>query len=151
MSKVSTVYDSLITKLVEIFPSKTRMHNPYEFRDNAELMIKDAFGVRVGPATRAEMEFNKLTLSRSFTVVFARSFATTGSAADAFDAVSKLILEDQQTFLNNIYSPNELGAQTAIDQIEINDISGVDFVATNEKKFISSEVQFTITISESVI
>jgi hypothetical protein len=44
-----------------------------------------------------------------------------------------------------------LGISQLIDNIEIENISGVDFLNGKEKKCILSEVQFKITNSEALI
>lgn len=148
---ISTVYDSIITKANTLFASKTRLHNPYEFSDNAEIMMKDAWGLKVNGAERLDIEFCNLSISREYTFVLMRQFPTVGAAKDAFDSISKSLLEDQQTFLNNIWSPSELGLPNDIDQITINNIGGIEFTVSDQKKYLFLELTFTITLSTAVI
>lgn len=148
---ISTIYDAIITKVETLFPTKQRLHNPYELSDNPELITKDSWGLKVGSASREEIDFCTLSVSREFTFLLLRQFATVGSKDDAFDAVTKLILEDQQTFLNNIWSTTELSQQAIIDQITIESISGVEFQQSEQKKYLYCEIQFKITTSESLI
>lgn len=149
--KISTVYDAIITKVEALFPLKQRLHNPYELSDNPELIAKDSWGLKVGSATREELDFCNLSIGRDFTLILIRQFATVGSKDDAFDTISKLILEDQQTLLNNLWSPTELNQQTIIDQITLESIGGIDFQETNQKKYLFCEIAFRITMSESLI
>lgn len=151
MSNVSTVYDGIITKLDTLYPGKQRLHNPYEFSDDVELTLKDAWGLKVGQATQEVIEYCNLSVARNFSFVLVRQFATVGKKEDAFDSVSKGLLEDQQTFLNNFFSPTEIGISNIIDQITFDSIGGIDFVQTAQKKFLFCEISFKITISESVI
>lgn len=148
---ISTVYDSITTKANTLFASKTRLHNPYEFSDNAEIMMKDAWGLKVNGAERLDIEFCNLSISREYTFVLMRQFPTVGAAKDAFDSISKSLLEDQQTFLNNIWSPTELGLPSDIDQININSIGGIEFMVSDQKKYLFLELTFTITLSTAVI
>lgn len=151
MSNISTVYDNIISKLDNLFPNKQRLHNPYEFSDDVELTLKDAWGLKVGSANQEVVEYCNLSVARNFSFVLVRQFATVGKKEDAFDAVSKGLLEDQQTFLNNFFSPTELGIANIIDRIDFDSIGGIDFVQTAQKKFLFCEITFKITISEAVI
>jgi hypothetical protein len=151
MSKITNVYDAILNKLTSLYPAKSRLANPYEYEDNADVILKDAYGLKVMSGTRSDIEMNSLSIGRSFSVVFIQQFASVGAKGTPFDTISKALLEDQQTFLNNINSPTELGQQSNIDFIEIDNISGIEFVATKEKKHLLCEIHFTITISEAVI
>lgn len=151
MSDVSTVYDAIITKVNALFPNKTRIHNPYELSDNAEIVMKDAWGLKTNAAERVDIEFCNLSISREYSFIFIRQFPTVGAAKDAFDSITKSLLEDQQTFLNNIFSPTELGVQSIVDEIRINTIGGIESTTTDQKKYLSLETTFTITLSTAVI
>lgn len=151
MSDISTLYDTIISKTELLFPLKQRLHNPYELMDNPELISKDSWGLKVGSAERINQEFCSLSVGRDFTFVLIRQFASIGSRDDAFDITTKYILEDQQSFLDMIYSPNELGIESTIDQVEINSISGIEFTKTNEKKYLFAEITFRIILSKATI
>jgi hypothetical protein len=150
MSNISTVYNAIVAKLGEIYPNKARIFNPYELKDNVSLLLKDAWGLKVNEATREDLDFCKLAISRSFTLVLSKGLATTSNNESAFDPVSTAILEDQQLFLNAFWSPSELGIDGIINRIEFSNIGGVDFIVSDEKKFLFSEIEFTILTSESV-
>lgn len=151
MSKISTAHDAIIAKALALFVSKTRIHNPYELSDNAELTMKDSWGLKIGSADYTEHEFCNLTVGRMFTFILIRQFASTGVSGSAFDATTKSLLEDQQTFLNNIYSPTELGVQDSIDKIDIESVTGIEFMQADQKKYLFCEISFRILTSEPVI
>lgn len=149
--KISTIYDSIVSKMNVLFPSKQRLHNPYELSDNPEIIAKDSWGLKIGSASREEIDYCNLSIAREFTLILIRQFATVGNKEDAFDAISKLLMEDQQTVLNNLWSTSELNQQSIIDQIVFESIGGIDFQETNQKKYLFCEITFRITISESLI
>lgn len=134
-----------------MFPSKQRLHNPYELSDNPELIMKDSWGLKVGSAERIDIEFCNLSVKREYVFILVRQFATVGNKEEAFDIVSKSILEDQQTFMNSFYSPSEIGLPSSIDQIEISNIGGIEFNTADQKKYLFCELTFNITLSEAVI
>jgi hypothetical protein len=148
---ISTVYDAIVNKAGVLFPSKQRLHNPYELSDNPELIMKDSWGLKVGSAERIDIEFCNLSVKREYVFILVRQFATVGNKEEAFDTVSKAILEDQQTFMNSFYSPSEIGLPSSIDQIEISNIGGIEFNTSDQKKYLFCELTFNITLSEAVI
>lgn len=150
MSDISTVYDAIISSTEILFPNKLRVHNPYELSDNPEITMKDSWGLKVLDSSFVEIEFCNLSMARDYTFMLIRQFATVGNKDDAFDAVSKDLLEDQQLFLNLAYSPNEFGQQSMIDRVEIGGVTGIEFVQSNQKKYLFCEITFRITMSAQI-
>jgi len=150
MSKISTVYNAIIVKALALYPNKTRLHNPYNLEENPDIVRKDAWGLKVQDANQETVEYCNLSLSRTFTIVFVRQFVSLASKEDGFDAVTALLLEDQQTFAQALYSPNEIGQQSNIDRIDVTGISGVQEMTSGEKKYLFSEITFNILISELI-
>lgn len=150
MSKITDVYSAVISEIETLFPSKTRLHNAYNLEENPEIVRKDSWGLRVETATREDTEFCNLSLNRQFTIVFLRHFISLAGKEDGFDAVTVSILEDQQDLSNVLYSPSELGEQAIIDRIEISNISGIQELATGEKRYLYGEITFNILISELI-
>jgi len=151
MSKISDVYTAIIAKMEVLYPSKIRLHNPYELIENAAMVCKDSWGLAVEDASREDLEYCNLSISRTFKVIFLRQFVTLSSKEDGFDAITALLLEDQQTFLNAFYSPDKLDQQSIIEKIDFTAISGVNQLVSGEKKYLFSEVTFNILISEAII
>jgi hypothetical protein len=150
MSKISTVYTSLVSSITTALSAKTRLHNPYEIEENPEIIRKDAFGIRVLDATREDIEFCNLSLSRSFSIVLVRQFVSLSGKEDGFDSVTALILEDQQTVAGILFSPSEIDQQNSIDRIDITNISGIQELTAGEKRYLFGEVTFNILISELI-
>jgi hypothetical protein len=150
MSKISTVYSGLISSIQTAFSAKTRLHNPYQLEENPDIVRKDAWGIRVLSANQETIEYCNLSLNRNFTVVFIRQFVSLAGKEDGFDAVTGLILEDQQTLSGILFSPTEIGLQSSVDRIEITEISGIQELTTGEKRYLFGEVTFNILISELI-
>ena len=150
MSKISDVYNSLIDEVGTLFSAKTRLHNPYNLDENPDIVKKNSWGIKVDSATKEDQQFCDLSISRRFTLVLVRQFISLASKEDGFDAATLDLLEAQQSFSQLIVSPDELGQQSYIDIINISDISGIQEMTSGEKKYLFSEVTFTITISESI-
>lgn len=151
MSSISTAYDAVIARMGTLFPSKVRLHNPYELSDNAEITTRDSWGLRVGPAVQNIIEFCCFSSDREMTIILQRQFPTVGKEPTAFDYITKSILEDQKTIVDNLFSPSELGVEGDVDKIDITNISGIQFNQDDQKKYIFVEISFTITTSAPLI
>ena len=151
MSNVTDSYNAIVAKAESLFAGKTRLHNPYELSDNPEIIMRDAWGLKVNPGERVNIEFCNLSVSREYIFILVRQFATVGNKENAFDSVTVGLLEDQQTFLNNLWSQTELSIPDTIDEIQITNIGGIDFMQADQKKYLFTEITFTITVSTAVI
>ena len=134
-----------------VFSSKTRLNNPYELKDNAEIIMKDSWGLKIGAAEWQDMEFCNLSMSREFKVMLLRNFITNGSKETAFDGVSIALMEDQQTILNHLYSKSELEIPDTIDIINIEQATGIEFMQADQKKYLFCEIAFRIITKEPII
>lgn len=150
MSKISNIYNALISNLESLNTGKDRMHNPYSLDNNPDICKKNSWGLRVLEANPEQLEWCHLTLSRSFTVVFMRHFITLTSKIDGFDAVSLALMEDQQATCNLLFSTDELGVPEDIDKIDITNVSGVQEMESDQKKYLFCEVSFNIILSENI-
>jgi hypothetical protein len=150
MSKITTAYNAILTSTSALFPSKTRLHNPYTVEENPDLVRKDSWGLKVNDGNRQDIEYCNLSIERAFTFILLRQLVTLAGKEDGFDAITLALLEDQQSFCNLIFSPSEIGEPNSIDRIEISNISGIQELATGEKKYLFCEVSFNITLSELI-
>lgn len=150
MSKISSVYLGVIDKIKDLYPNKSRLHNPYQLDENPEIARKDAWGLKTESATREDLEYCHLSINRTFTIVFVRQFVTLAGKEDGFDSITALLLEDQQTFCNAFYSTDQIGQMDNIERIDISSISGVNELIGTEKKYLFSEVTFNILINENI-
>lgn len=150
MTKISTVYAALISSLDTLYSGKQRLHNPYNLEKNVELVMKDAWGLKAENANPETLEFCDLSIARQFTLVLVRQFVSLQGKEDGFDSVTTGLLEDQQAAMALLFSPNELGVPSDIEKIDIVSVSGVQELTAGEKKYLFSEVAFTILISELI-
>ena len=150
MSKIGEIYPKIIAKIDELFPYKTRLHNPYSIEENPDVVKKDSWGLRVGDASPEEIEFCNLSINRQFTFVLVKQMVSLAGKEDGFDDLSIKLLDEQQTFLNAFYSPDEIGAQELIDRLDFSSITGVQQLVTNAKRYLFCEITFNILTSESI-
>lgn len=150
MSKVSTVYDQVLTELNTLFSLKTRIPNAYSLVDNNAQFLKDGWGLKIGTSTPAESEFKSFNRSNTFTVVLAREVIRVDSDASVIDDVTKDILEDIYTLEKRFLDYDQLAIEADIEIIEAGNNSGVDFFFGQDFNFASIEADFSINIRENI-
>lgn len=149
MSKITTVYDELLTVLSTIFPEKTRIFHAYSLEDNPEHNLRDGYGLIKGSTDRVESEFKSFTDSHGFEVILTREVLRLESDVDPIDDVHRALIEDAFELRERIYRYDKLGLQTEIENTEILTVSGVSLFLANKSKFVSISIAFNILINEN--
>ena len=150
MSKIESAYNSIIEACNELYSLKSRLHNPYSIEENPDVIKKDSWGIRTNGATREEQDLCNLSINRSFTFILIKQLVSLAGKEDGFDSVTIGLLNDQQLFLDRFYKPDNLDNLENIDLVEIGDISGLQSLVTDEKKYLFCEITFSIITSNTI-
>jgi len=150
MSKISTVYDTLLAELVALFPDKTQIPNAYAIAENSEIFLRDGWGISVGASNRQPHEFKTLHRERVFTVLLSREVIRTESNADAWNAEVKALLEDINTLYVRIENVDQLDIPDEIEDMLSSVESGVQFVLGEKSDFIYSEAELIVKVRENL-
>jgi hypothetical protein len=150
MSKISTVTDTILLKLAELFPTKTRIPNAYSLVDNNKQFLTDGYGLRIGSAEFNEFEFCNFVVNRTFTIVLTREMFRIDSDTEATDAIVKELLESVYSVQSLLYSYNELGIEESILKVDIGSVSGIETFYNEKQNFLSMTCDFQIQIKESL-
>jgi hypothetical protein len=150
MSKISTVYDQVLTELGTLFSGKTRIPNAYSLVDNNFQFLRDGWGLKIGTSSPAESEFKSFNRSHTFSVVLSREVIRTDSDADPIDVVTKAILEDVYTLERRFMDYDQLSIEADIEIIEQGNNSGIEFFIGDDFSFASIEADFNINIRENI-
>jgi len=148
MSKISTVYDTLLTTLATIFSEKTRVNDPYTITDNPEHLIRDGYGLRKSDSFPAESEFCVFNDNHGFEVILTREIVRAESQDTPLDVEVKGLLEDAYELRERLDRYDELGISTDITQITLGGVSAVAPFITGKGKFISVVVAFTVQVTQ---
>lgn len=150
MSKITTVYDEILTQIATLFPAKTRIFNQYSLIDNPEHVLRNGYGLLKIDTNRIASEFCNFTDEHGFEVVLTKELPRTEDQMDPVDDVTRDIIEDAFSLRERIYRYDKLGLQTDIENTEIGSVSGITyFLGNNKSNFISISVAFTISINEN--
>jgi len=149
MSKITTVYDTLLTVIGTIFPEKTRVFDAYSILDNPEHVLRDGYGLRKTGTNFEQAEYCRFTDTHGFEVVLTREVVRGEDQLNPIDTQVKSLLEDAFELRERVYRYDELGITTDITQVQLGDVSGVDRLNVGNGRFITITVSFTVQVSEN--
>ena len=150
MSKISTVYDTLLTVLSAIFPEKTRLFYPYSLTDNPEHVLRDGYGLIKTSTEPVPSELCRFNDAHGFDVVLTREVVRAESQLTPVDEKVKALLEDAFELRERVYRYDELGIATDITNVSLGSVSAVEEFLTGKSKFISVVVSFVVNVTEDL-
>lgn len=146
MSKQADVYDALVAKLGVIFPTHSRLPNPYSREENANVLLEKAWGLVVGSAINTERKLSKTkSYEREFVVVLTRQASTTTHDVTLADTLIKLLLDDQNSLLLAIEDDPQISS-TVSDAVVPGD-TGIEF--DDESRYYFLETALTTEFFQS--
>ena len=149
-SKISSVYDAIVSELEALYPNKTRIPYPYSLTDNNARFLIDGYGFTIGSANFEQFEFCNFMTSREVTVVITKEIFRTDSDAITVDDVAKALLESVYEVQKLFYSYNELNVPSDIAKVDIGSVSAVEEVISGKQSFLSMSASFNFFILENL-
>lgn len=150
MSNISTVVDTIYTKLATLLPSEFRIPNAYSLEDNNRNFLEKGYGVIIGDANYEQFEFCNFMVARTIKVVFTREMFRVDAETTQTDAIVKELLENVVAVQKLFYSYDELGIEANIAKVEIGEVSGVETFVADRQNFLSMTASFSFNILESL-
>lgn len=150
MSKITTIYDTLLVELQSLFPDKSRIPYPYSLPDNNARFLVDGYGLTMGSSSFEQFEFCNFMNSREISVVITKEVFRTDSDSSVIDSVSKSLLESVYELQKLFYSYNELGIPNDIAKVDIGSVSAIEEVISGKQSFLSMTASFNFFIIEKL-
>jgi len=151
MSNISDIYDKILSKMETLYPNHTRIPRAESLPDNIDKLLTKGYGLKFNSMIRVEHEFQNIAFEFEFGAVFTREIISHDVDTDPKDTGYKEILEDIVTFGKNFYDVTLLGISDKIENIDIVSSTGVETVLTDNYRYWSSEVSFTVQIREKTL
>lgn len=148
MSKVSSIYDAIVTRVGTVLPNHRRLPNPYQIESNTEPSLKQGWGIQIGPGNNPELLVScQRSIDRDFVIVITRKFY--GSDLNILDKASteKDLMEDSILVIND-FEKHPLIQDYAAKAIWSSD-QGIQFVFVPDKPFFKIEMTMTVTYFEN--
>jgi len=148
MSNVSDVLDVMRLKLATLFPDKLEMSNPYSLEQNQSIILENAYGVKVGPASLVEGEFCNYSSQREIGIILTAFCPKTDADSTPFIETTKSLLDDANTVVGNFMANNQLDVENKIRILDFTNDSGISFVYGEKYSYLYIELSFNLTTSE---
>lgn len=141
MSKVSDVYQAYLTKIGTLLPSHSRLSNPYKPDENPSILIKQGYGLQLGPGTNTNRNMGcSLSVRREFTVVITRLYLAREDDGAAKAVTEKQLLEDAVLIQLDVERDPTINS-TATSSFYISD-GGIEYVSNDTDRFLKTEIKF---------
>jgi hypothetical protein len=150
MSKITNVYNALLTELEALFPAKTRIPYAYSLPENNTRFLSNGYGLTIGASTFEPFEFCDFMNVREVNVSFTKEVFRTDSDANVIDDITKAILENVYEVQKLFYSYNELNVPNDIAKVDLGAVSGVEEVLSGKQSFLSMTASFQFYIIEKL-
>lgn len=153
MSNQTTAYDAMVAALVLLYPAAegwTRIPYPYDLQKNDDNFLRKGWGIRVGSATREDLDFCKLAFTRTFEVVLSLERFNTGSNETLEDDIAKELLENIYKVQDRFYEPDQLLVEASVVKIDPTTSTGVESLDGQSTAFLTMGMSFDFTIQEPI-
>lgn len=122
MSKISTIYDALITGIESRLTTHRRIPYPYEPEKNNEQILDKGYGLMVGPVTNTQRELcDRIYLRRTFSIILTERFWATSQDASGKATTEKAILESMQTLYSWLEKVGAISTDAKIATVTLDD------------------------------
>lgn len=150
MTKISEVYDAVLNELATLYPSKTKIPNPYSLEDNQQQFLRDGYGLTVEGNSRVEGEFKSISLEYSMTVIVTKEIVRTDSDDQLIDVTTKELLEDIFAGQKRFFQVDELGISDKIRIMDLGSSATYETFVAGNNNFISGSYELLIQIKEDI-
>lgn len=150
MSKVSEIFDSLVTRVSAVLPSYTHMPDAYSLKSNANIDLFKGFAVGIGPTVPAGTQegfCDKYMFDTIYFVTVSNDYNIITNT-DSRNADEKSITEDLYLVTKDLLKNFRLGGLTV--DISFNDTSGPSYLNEDEKRFLISAASYRVRYQENL-
>jgi hypothetical protein len=140
----------MLTTLTALFPTKTRIPNPYDLTDNPIILLRDGYGLKLDDEAPARSEFCNFSRNKIFTIVLAREVLKGDMQTTQFDTAVKAMQEDVYELQKDLLNVDQIGIESSIEKIDMGGTSGIVSFIGERSNFIAMEIMFFIQITDNL-
>lgn len=147
MSTSTDLYDKIRAAIPTLtgFNTKTEIPYPYSLEDNNINLLRDGWGIRIGPSSPdTETDYPQYTVIQEYEVVLARIHVSTASNADPLVTVTKELMDDIATIQDD-FTGSRFSIADKVEYVDVVSISSVDNVTSGKFNHIVISITFGIT------
>lgn len=149
MSKISSIYDVLVTRVGTILPNHLRLPHAYAIEKNPEPSLKQGWALQIKGADNSPRQVDcHLTMSREFTIVITRKFYGSDLATAAKASAEKDLMEDHLLMVKDLEGDASLS--NLVSKAEYQSDSGIELVFLGDKPFYKIESNINVQYRELI-
>ncbi len=146
-TKISDIYDECVDIIEAAIPGYVRIPNPYTVDINTYLLLRNGYGIAIGPGTDTQRYVGCLvTWERVFSIILVQQVVATQNDTAVREVIEKTLLDDHDKLRKAFYNNSTLGS-LAIKSTVLSD-SGVNFVDGERLKFLAIVLDLFVEYQE---
>lgn len=148
MSNITNIFNSLSQTLIDTFPGKTVIPNPFDLGENNQNLLKNGYGFYFGPAGLPDFDLGVHIqgYSREFVVVMTKNVYRTDVSLDPFSQTQLELIEEQNTLVNTFADVRNLDQNVV--SIEFVSDGGVEFIFADKNNYLALATNFAVSYRE---
>ena len=149
---LNNIIDTIHTQMDTLFSAThTIIPNPYSLVDNPIVYLKNGYGLQINDENTAiGGALCNDNAVRSFTFVLTKEVFRLENDYSLMRSASKTILANQRSFKDRILDFDQLGIEQYINKIEFLTASGIEFIAADSFKFITTSLSFSVEYATAI-
>jgi len=149
-TKITSIYNQLITEIETKLSSYTRIPNPYAPEENPELFLRKGYGIGIGTALNTRrLVCGYFSIKRNFSIMLINQLFSTDTNSSSRGDFERLMMEDQYQIINALEANNTLSG-SAVSTLFASD-SGIQFISGEIGKYVICETIFEIEYLEPIL
>lgn len=149
MSKITTLYDQFVSRLVSLLPQHKKLSDPYLFEKNTDSEKRQGFGIRTGPGNNPQLQVScNIILDQEITLVLTRLTKAHETERDKKAATEKALLEDLFLVIRDVEAQPSLGIPATVIGGAYQSHGGIEFVQAERDDYLKIEATFTFRYVE---
>ena len=154
MSLISTAFDALVSRVETVLNTSangySRIPNPYNLEDNAEIKLRKGYGVAMREGENTNRQVNcKFSVQRNMEIVLSRLYTEQDENAVTRSSLEKLLFEDQYALINDFEQDLTINGETMYTKW-VSD-GGIEFLTGASGRFLVLRTQFSLEYLETFI
>lgn len=156
MASIDSLYDAIRAAIPTYsrFVSKKEIPNAYSLEDNASTYLEDSWGIIIGAGVRSEVDTPiidcQVTTVRTISIVITRSVYDVHNVGVEVNEVAKELLLDARELRGNFLDLGKFGVLQGGEEIIYVGDNGVEFVQGDKFNLISTQLDFTFELIETI-
>lgn len=149
MSKVSTIYDNMITRVASVLSSHVRLPNPYKPDENSTIYLKKGYGVALGGAEISRRVIGgQVIMTRESTITVTRQYFSKENDPSSKASTEKQVLEDIFLVIKDF--ENDVTLNEVATNVTFRSDSGIEYVSNDKDQFLMVRATFAVDYFETL-